>query len=68
MNKFDFVLCGIFFSIYLLFFWAMPLYVHDLFDNRWLNVVAFHAAIAGFMGIIAFIIYACGRSNRFYNL
>jgi len=65
MNKFDFALYVIFFNIYLLVCWIAPLAVIDCFDNRWLNVIAFHVVIVAVVGFAWFVGYAASKSNNF---
>jgi len=65
MNKFDWVLCAIFFNIYLVVCWVFPLNVTDGLDNRWLNVLFIHAGFALAIGFCWVVGYTASKSNIF---
>jgi len=65
MNKFDYALCIILFNFYLLFLWVAPLNITDIFDNRWINVIAFHVGALFVVGFLFIIGYAASKSNNF---
>jgi len=67
MNKFDFTLCAMISIAYLLMFWVGPYYVHDVFDNRWFNILALHFVVSVVCFICWLIGYAASKSNYFYK-
>lgn len=67
MNRYDYLMCLIITAWYVVGLWFVPLNIVDLFDNRYLNVIAFHLFILAAIGVVYGIVVIKEKSNCFYR-
>ena len=65
MNRYDLFLYSVFLVVYVFIGWLAPLSTIDGFDNRWLNVAAFHLFTACLVWFLFAVGYAAGKSKNF---